>query len=113
MSARRKMVVLLFSLVVLDGAGDLIISGVGSTRATSLVVHGLLTIKVDIDNEDSEIWFNFACTGLTGDFLLQNGTLDVDQNIKTTGKLTIESVNGSHPRIEVQNLKSAKFRVPS
>ena len=61
------------------------------------------------DDADATIKFSTACTSLTGDFWIQNGTLDIDQNIDTTGSLSFESTGGSHPRIEVATGKTAEF----
>ena len=57
-----------------------------------------------VDSASSKIQFSVACTGLGGDFTISKGTLDVDQNVTTTGILTFESVSGSRPRIEVKSV---------
>jgi hypothetical protein len=140
---------------------DAILTGVGGTEGTSLVVEGYLDIQGRIDNnafvvandpqgaltlsdqnklgsgmwiarngatlsvgvlvsgsagwemihdEDSKIHFHTAnSTGLTGDFEITNGTLDIDVNVTTTGSLLFYSDEASHPRIEVASGKVAIF----
>lgn len=63
-----------------------------------------------IQDADSKIHFHTANnTGLTGDFEIIEGTLDVDMNLTTTGSLLFYSDAGSHPRIEVLSGKVASF----
>lgn len=61
------------------------------------------------DGDQSVIEFNFNCTSLTGDFIIQNGRLDVDANVDTTGNLVFASDGETHPRIDVVADKYVEF----
>ncbi len=40
---------------------------------------------------DSAIRFDTACTGLSGDFLISGGMLEINENLDTTGDLELKS----------------------
>lgn len=65
-----------------------------------------------IDDKSAVIKFNQANTSLGGLFRIEKGTLDVDQNIETSGGLDFKSVGAFHPQIDVASGKTAEFFGP-
>lgn len=66
--------------------------------------------EMDEDAESTAvIEINAVCDELTGDFLIEQGTLDVNASLCSGGQLTFQSVSGSQPVIDVAGSTSAKF----
>lgn len=74
-------------------------------------VSGAATWVVTGD-DDADLRFNAACTNLTGDVLVYDGRVLVNQNFETAGNLTFEDAGSDPTEILVGEGKTAKFSVP-
>lgn len=86
--------------------------GAGNSFGGNLVFNAAVSGSAEwiiFDGPDSKIQINVASTTLTGDVTISAGVLDVNENFKTTGDLTLESVSGSAPSIEVAGGRTAEF----
>lgn len=118
-----------YALVGADRSTDVLkLSTHGKTGRTGGVWfcdNGTLYVSIEVKDESSTntarwemdedaassavIQINTACDELTGEFEIKNGTLDVNANLCTSGILTLQSVSGSQPKIDVAASTSAKF----
>jgi hypothetical protein len=68
-----------------------------------------------LSHPDAKIWIAAPCERNTGKVEITHGTFEVGEdvdggdNFATTGTLTMQSVNGSQPKIYVHEGQSAKF----
>ncbi len=62
-------------------------------------------------HDTADLRFNKACTNLTGDVLVYDGRVLVNQNFETTGDLTFEDAGSDPTEIRVDEGKTAKFSV--
>ncbi len=62
-------------------------------------------------HDTASLRFNEACTNLTGDVLVYDGRVLVNQNFETAGDLTFEDAGSDPTEIRVDEGKTAKFSV--
>ena len=113
------------ALEIRAGSGTFVNGATGVVHANRITGDKILTLysgtiddvysdpdraewKVSADT-DAILRFSVAATGLEGDFIVHEGTLDVNANVWTTGDLDFDKASSTNPKIEIASGCSAKF----